>query len=91
MNYSLSRTWPDSPDNLDDNEMRYNGQSVGRIYKTRVSAGERWHWTIHISARVRGAPDVGIAGDGLTLDDAQDQFRSSFQKLVAAGNVAIND
>ena len=56
-------TWPDE---RDDYVIRCEGLDVGRVYLTRVPAGDRWLWTVFINGhvpQVEGRADHGAGGD----------------------------
>jgi hypothetical protein len=71
----------------------YDGVDAGRCYLRGLTGGEqKWWWTIYIGLgpgtprqEVQGAPIQGAAG---TLDQAQQAFKMSFEKLIAAGVVS---
>jgi hypothetical protein len=50
----------------DDYEVRYAGQTVGRIYRMDSTGREMWHWT-----QIGGAPSHGPNGGVADLDEAK--------------------
>ena len=60
MPYTRRSTWPDD-DDRDDYVIRCEGLDVGRVYLTRVPAGDRWLWTIFMNGHVPKVEDVPIA------------------------------
>jgi hypothetical protein len=63
----------------------YNGVDVGRCYLRTLSNNERrWSWTIFIdqAKQVLGVPTAGYAA---TLDEANKQFRKSFDRMRSSG------
>jgi hypothetical protein len=82
--YTLRRTWPDVTDRHDDFVIRCDSVDVGRLYYTLTPEGERWQWTIYINAQVHRVAGVPIEGLALSLDDAKTQFRTSYERMLAA-------
>jgi hypothetical protein len=60
MPYTRRRTWPERPDRQ-DYEICCEGLEVGRVYLTRVPAGDRWLWTIFINGHVLVLKDMPIS------------------------------
>ena len=81
MPYTRRRTWPDE---RDDYVIRCEGLDVGRVYLTRVPAGDRWLWTIFMNGHVPKVESVPISGLAVTLDEAASQFRQT-SATVACG------
>lgn len=84
-NYTLRRTWPDSDRDREDYVFLCDGGDVGRVYSSIFPAGERWNWTIYMRGP-RPIEGVPVAGLTETLDEAKQQFRDSFEKMLAAGS-----
>ena len=57
MPYTRRSTWPDE---RDDYVIRCEGLDVGRVYLTRVPAGDRWLWTIFMNGHVPQVESVSI-------------------------------
>jgi hypothetical protein len=76
MTLALRRTvFLDGERRPDDYEVRYRGQTVGRIYRLRSTGRELWLWTqIGIRAPSYG-PNGGVAD---TLDEAKAAFRQTW-------------
>jgi hypothetical protein len=76
MTLALRRTvFHDGERRADDYEVRYNGRTVGRIYRMRSTGRELLLWTqIGIRAPSYG-PNGGVAD---TLDEAKTAFRQTW-------------
>jgi hypothetical protein len=76
MTLALRRTvFLDGERRLDDYEVRYNGQTVGRIYRMRSTGRQLWLWTqIGIFQQMHGV-NGGVAD---TLDEAKTAFRQTW-------------
>jgi hypothetical protein len=76
MSLTLRRTvFLDGERRPDDYEVRYEGQTVGRILRLRSTGRELWHWT-QIDIR---APSYGPNGGVLdTFEEAKAAFRRSW-------------
>jgi hypothetical protein len=76
MTLALRRTvFADGERRADDYEVRYDGRTVGRIYRMRSTGRELWPWTqIGIRAPSYG-PNGGVAN---TLDEAKTAFRQTW-------------
>ena len=69
----------------DDYEVRYNGRTVGRIYRMRSTGRELWLWTqIGIRAPSHG-PNGGLRLPGGGADMAARASRSAAEELDAVG------
>ena len=81
--YTRRSTWPDEHD---DYVIRCEGLDFGRVYLTRVPAGDRWLWTIYINSHVPQISNVPISGLAVTLDEAASQFKQSYEAMrIKAG------
>jgi hypothetical protein len=78
MPYTRRSTWPDE---RDDYVIRCEGLDVGRVYLTRVPAGDRWLWTIFMNGHVPKVEDVPISGLAVTLDEAAAEFKRSYVRM----------
>ena len=78
MPYTRRSTWPHE---RDDYVLRCEGLDVGRVYLTRVPAGDRWLWTIFMNGHVPQIPNVPISGLAVTLDEAASQFKQSYEAM----------
>jgi hypothetical protein len=72
---------------------RRDGVDVGRCYLRTLSNNEqRWSWTIfignHVKSVVTGVPTAGYTA---TLEEAKEQLRRSFDQMVAAGVVQLEE
>ena len=88
--YTLRRTrLSDSPN---DFVFRCAGVDVGRCYlRTLADNEQRWHWTIYIGRPVKEVIEgVPVSGNAETLDQAKEQFRNSFDRMIAAGVVQFD-
>jgi hypothetical protein len=48
----------------------------------------QWSWTIYIGKEVKALiPGVPTAGFASTLEEAKEQFRKSFDRMIASGLV----
>ena len=76
-------------ENPKDFIFRHNGRDVGRCGLRLLSNNERrWSWTIYIGKEVKALiPGVPTAGYASTLDEAKEQFRKSFERMITAGLV----
>ena len=90
--YTLRRTWPDEPNRPDDYVFRCDGVDVGRCYLRSLADNEqRWHWTIYIGRSVKKVIEgVPVSGSAETLDQAKEQFRSSFDRMITAGAIVFD-
>ena len=61
--------------------IRCEGLDVGRVYLTRVPAGDRWLWTIFMNGHVPKVEGVPISGLAVTLDEAASQFKQSYEAM----------
>jgi hypothetical protein len=62
----------------DDDYVVLDGErSVGRIYKTTIHGGPKWHWSINTSPYPAPPPHNGYA---LTLDDAKVAFKRATER-----------
>jgi len=68
--------WLDGERRPDDYEVRYEGQTVGRIYRLRSTGREVWRWTQSGIFQPTHGPDGGVAD---TLDEAKAAFRSAWE------------
>ena len=78
MPYTRRSTWPDE---RDDYVIRSEGLDIGRVYLTRVPAGDRWLWTIFMNGHVPQIPNMPISGLAVTLDEAALQFKQSYEAM----------
>ena len=78
MPYTRRSNWPDE---RDDDVIRCEGLDVGRVYLTRVPAGDRWLWTIFMNGHVPVVPNVPISGLAVTLDEAASQLKQSYEAM----------
>jgi hypothetical protein len=71
---------------------RYNGHDVGRCYLREMSGSSTfWSWTIFIGWTISKIPDdIPVSGAAETIERAQEQFRASFDRLIAAGAVRMD-
>lgn len=83
--YSLRRTRLSDEADTQDFVIRWNGRDVGRVYRGKFAQRDLWQWTIYMidgARRIEGVPIQGLAE---TLDEAKAEFRSSFDRMRAAG------
>ena len=80
MPYTRRKTWPDNPDRQDF-EIRCEGLGVGRVFFTRVPEGDRWLWTIYLTATSQRS--MPISGQAVTLDQAAADFKRSYEAMRA--------
>jgi hypothetical protein len=75
----------------DDYVFLCDGVEVGRCYlRTLSNNAQMWTWTIYIGGHVkRIVSGVPIAGYTPTFDEANQQFRGSFQRMIEAGVVDL--
>jgi hypothetical protein len=81
LSLSLRRTvFLDGENRPDDYEVRYEGQTVGRIFRLRSTGRELWKWTqIDIRAPMYG-PNGAVAD---IFDEAKAAFRTTWNGYVA--------
>ena len=82
MPYTRRSTWPDE---RDDYVIRCEGLDVGRVYLTRVPAGDRWLWTIFKNGHVPQVEDVPISGLAVTLSALTFVMKKARGAVHAAG------
>ena len=78
MPYTCRNSWPDE---RNDFVIRCEGLDVGRVYLTRVPAGDRWLWTLFMYGHVPKVEGVSITGLAVTLDDAAAEFKRSYEAM----------
>ena len=69
-----------------------DGIDAGRCYLRRLAGNrENWWWTIYVGAAPvkRRVDGVALAGDGISLKEATDRFKRSFERLIEAGAVVL--
>jgi hypothetical protein len=75
--------WSDGTSRPDDYEVRYQGRTVGRMYRMNSTGRELWHWTqIGIRAPSYG-PNGGVAD---TFEDAKAAFGRTWDGYGAFEN-----
>ena len=76
-------------ENSKDFIFRHNGRDVGRCGLRILSNNDgQWSWTIYIGKEVKALiPGVPTAGFASTLEEAKEQFRKSFDRMIASGLV----
>jgi hypothetical protein len=84
MHYTMKPSGLGRPD---DYVFRYDGLDVGRCYLKTIAANEqRWVWSIYIGLYVKAKPEAMMTGGMAdTLEQAQLEFRETFDRIVAAG------
>jgi hypothetical protein len=81
MTLALRRTvFADGERRPDDYEVRYDGQTVGRIYRLRSTGRELWRRTQSGLAQPSHGPNGGVAD---TLDEAKAAFRAAWQRPLS--------
>jgi hypothetical protein len=77
----------------DDYVFHCNGAEVGRCYLRPLAGNnEQWSWSIYIGIYVKRIVEgVSLFGYCETLGEAEAQFRENFDRLIAAGVVALPD
>ena len=79
MPYTRTPTWPDT--DREDYVIKCEGLDVGRVYLTRLPAGDRWLWTIYMNGHVPQIAGVPISDHAITLDEAASQFKQSYEAM----------
>ena len=88
-NYTLRLTG--LSDDPNDYTFQCDDFDVGRCYLRPFTVPqEQWSWTIFLGVYVkRGIEGAPLAGYAEELELATQQFRESFDRLIAAGVVAL--